>query len=65
VFGKRAGKDASSKNKDITSGKLTLEHIHRFEKELRDAGIVSKQASPMMLPEYRFEKALTSIQHVK
>lgn len=65
VFGKRAGKDASAKVNDITSGKLTLEHIRRFEKELRDAGIVSKQKSPMMLPEYRFEKALTSIQYLK
>jgi succinate dehydrogenase / fumarate reductase flavoprotein subunit len=64
VFGRRAGKDAAAKIKHISTGKLTLEHIERYEREIQEAGIVSDRKSPIILPDYRFEKALTSVKHV-
>ena len=64
VFGRRAGKDAAAKVGNISAGKLTLEHIENYEQELQKAGIVSDISSPMILPDYRFEKALTSVKHV-
>jgi succinate dehydrogenase / fumarate reductase flavoprotein subunit len=64
VFGRRAGKDAAAKVGDISAGKLTLEHIENYEQELQKAGIVSDVSSPMILPDYRFEKALTSVKHL-
>jgi len=64
VFGRRAGKHAAGKVGRISTGKLTLEHINEFEKELSDSGVVSDITSPMILPDYRFDKALTVIKHV-
>jgi succinate dehydrogenase / fumarate reductase flavoprotein subunit len=64
VFGRRAGKHAAGKVSRISTGKLTLEHINEFEKELSDSGVVSDIRSPMILPDYRFDKALTVIKHV-
>ncbi len=64
VFGRRAGKHAAEKVQSVSTGKLTLAHIRRYEAELREKGISSDVVSPMILPDYRFEKALTSIQHV-
>lgn len=52
VFGRNAGKNASKKCKNVKVGKLTLEHINRFAKELEDAGIVSDCVSPKLLPTY-------------
>jgi succinate dehydrogenase / fumarate reductase flavoprotein subunit len=64
VFGRRAGKHAAEKASGVSLGNLTLAHVSRFETELHDAGITTDTRSPMMLPDYRFEKALTRIQHV-
>ena len=61
VFGRRAGKNAAEKARSISAGKLSLDHIARFEKELLDGGIVSVLKSPMILPDYRFDNALTTI----
>lgn len=64
VFGRRAGKHAAEKAGHVCCGNLTLAHIRQFEAELHDAGIVTDVRSPMILPDYRFEKALTRVQHV-
>jgi len=64
VFGRRSGRHAAEKFREVKPGKLTLEHIKKFEKELSNVGIVSDITSPMILPDYRFERALTSIKHV-
>jgi succinate dehydrogenase / fumarate reductase flavoprotein subunit len=64
VFGRRAGKHAARKADRISTGELSLDHIARFERELHDAGIVSDMTSPMILPDYRFDKALTNVKHV-
>jgi len=57
VFGRGAGKYASRQSKGIRTGELTLEHIHRFEKERRDAGVEDAVPSPLLLPAYTHRKA--------
>lgn len=64
VFGRRSGRSAAQKVKSINTGKLTLDHISRYNEELAGAGIETEVRSPMLLPDYRFDKALTSIKHV-
>ncbi len=64
VFGRRSGRHAAEKFHGVSTGRLTLEHLKKFEGELSAADIVSDITSPMILPDYRFEKALTSIKHV-
>ena len=56
VFGRNAGQHASAKSKDVTVGKLTLEHIAKFDKEREDAGIVTDAVSPKLLPDYRRQR---------
>jgi aspartate oxidase len=64
VFGRRAGKDASGKVSGLDFAKPALTHIERFEEELSQANISSQVKSPLILPDYRFEKALTTIEHI-
>ncbi len=52
VFGRIAGKSAGKTFKDVTVGKLTLDHIAKFEKEIADAGIETETVSPKLLPDY-------------
>jgi len=52
VFGRNAGQSASAKAKETTVGKLTLEHINKFEAELTAAGIETDMVSPKLLPDY-------------
>ena len=53
VFGRSAGKNAAAKAKDVTVGKLTLDHVTSFEKEIEDASIATEAVSPKLLPDYR------------
>lgn len=52
VFGRNAGKYASAQSKNVTVGKLTLEHVNKYAKELEDAGVEPKVESPLLLPSY-------------
>ena len=52
VFGRNAGKNASAKAKSVSVGKMTLDHVAAFEKELQAAGVVSDCVSPKLLPTY-------------
>ena len=52
VFGRNAGKNASRKCKDVKVGKLTLDHVQRFAKEMEEAGINTETVSPKLLPTY-------------
>lgn len=56
VFGRNAGRNASAKAKDVKVGKLSLEHVSNFAKEMADAGIESDIVSPKLLPDYRRKK---------
>lgn len=54
VFGRRAALRAVEyvKKFKVQSFKLSLEHVGRFEKELKTAGINDPKVGPMLLPDY-------------
>ena len=56
VFGKTAGMVAAERSKDIRVGKLTLEHVEDFEKELEKAGVKTAEFSPRILPDYIYSQ---------
>jgi len=60
TFGRRAGARAS---KYIKSGvnlkKLTLDHVVRFEKDLKEAGIEKPLIAPILLPDYSTEEVIS------
>jgi succinate dehydrogenase/fumarate reductase flavoprotein subunit len=65
VFGRIAGKNAAlyAKNQ-AKDGKLTLDHVRAYHKELEEAGIETDRVAPMLLPDYTLphvkERQLTS-----
>ena len=58
VFGRSAGKNAAAKAKDVNVGKLTLDHVEKFEKEIKKAGIKTDAVSPKLLPNYTNQKSI-------
>jgi succinate dehydrogenase/fumarate reductase flavoprotein subunit len=53
VFGKIAGRNAVSYARErAKEGKLTLEHVRSYHRELREAGIEADRVSPMLIPDY-------------
>ncbi|MDD5288143.1 MAG: FAD-binding protein, partial [Dehalococcoidales bacterium] len=52
VFGRRAGVSAGQYAKQAKVGKLSLEHVRNWEKELKSAGLGSRPISPILLPNY-------------
>ena len=52
IFGRRAGKFAADYAKDTKIGKLNLNHIYEYEKEVKKLGIDKSKISPMVLPDY-------------
>ena len=52
IFGRRAGKFASEYAKGAKTGKLNLDHIYEYEKEVKKLGIDKSKISPMILPDY-------------
>jgi succinate dehydrogenase / fumarate reductase flavoprotein subunit len=65
VFGRRSGIHAAHKMRGVKIGKLSLEHVGAYSKSLRKAAIVAGASSPMLLPDYRYEKALSTVHHTK
>jgi len=59
VFGRRAGIYTAKYVKKAKVGKLTLEHIDKYNKMLERADIKSKKTAPILLPEYRGEMAIS------
>ncbi|MDD6800496.1 MAG: FAD-binding protein, partial [Firmicutes bacterium] len=57
VFGRNAGQNASARAKDVSVGRLTLEHISKFDAERDAAQIVTDAVSPKLLPDYRCKKS--------
>ena len=53
VFGRRAAMNAAEKAKGVILGKLNFDHVRKYEKELKEAGIETKRISPILLPDYR------------
>jgi succinate dehydrogenase/fumarate reductase flavoprotein subunit len=53
VFGRIAGASASVYAKEkFKDGKLTLDHVRRYHKELEEAGVITDRVAPMLLPDY-------------
>lgn len=52
VFGRRAGKYATEYLHNAKLGKLSLDHITKYEKELKGAGIKTDLITPILLPTY-------------
>jgi len=65
VFGRRTGRHAAEKSRQVKHGKLSLQHIQSYNAQLEEEQLATGKVSPLILPEYRFEKALTKIQHLK
>jgi len=59
VFGRRAGIYAAKYVKKAKVGKLTLNHIDKFNRMLDQENIKSDKTSPMILPEYRGDMAIS------
>lgn len=52
VFGRIAGAEAAKAAKEISVGKLNMDHVAAFEAELKAAGIAGGENSPKLLPVY-------------
>jgi succinate dehydrogenase / fumarate reductase flavoprotein subunit/L-aspartate oxidase len=53
VFGRIAGASAAFYAKEKSKeGKLTLDHVRRYHKELEEAGVITDRVAPMILPDY-------------
>jgi len=53
VFGRIAGINAAIFAKEkAKEGRLTLDHVRRYHKNLEEAGIITDRVSPMLLPDY-------------
>jgi succinate dehydrogenase / fumarate reductase flavoprotein subunit len=52
VFGRRAGRTAGQLFREAAPGKLTLNHVAAWEKEVVDAGIETDVISPLLTPDY-------------
>ena len=53
VFGRIAGESAADYAKAKTrDGRLSLQHVEDYHKELEKAGIVTDRVAPMLLPDY-------------
>ena len=62
VFGRRAGIASAERAKEMQKGKLTLHHVIEYEKELGEGDLLKKEIkAPLLLPDYRYEKALTKV----
>ncbi len=53
VFGRRAGKHAAERaQKGVDMGKMTLEHVDKYNQQVAKLGIPKEMVSPMVLPDY-------------
>ena len=52
VFGRRAGRAAALRAREVSFGELTLAHIEAWERERREAGLEDVEPSPLVLPKY-------------
>lgn len=59
VFGRRAGIYAAKYVKKAKIGKLTLNHLDKFNKMIDQVGLKPKSTAPIILPEYRGEMAIS------
>jgi succinate dehydrogenase / fumarate reductase flavoprotein subunit len=62
VFGRRAGIHAAEQSRGMMIGKPSLDHVVEYERGLEKEGVLKEMIrAPLILPDYRFEKALPKI----
>jgi succinate dehydrogenase/fumarate reductase flavoprotein subunit len=52
VFGRRAGRAAALRVKEVQQGKMTLAHVDKWHRDLEEAGVETDVVSPILLPDY-------------
>lgn len=52
VFGRRSGINAAALSRESRPGRLTLEHLNGYHRELAEAGLDRGMPSPAILPDY-------------
>ena len=52
VYGRRAGRAAGQRAREVKLGKLPLAHVDAWERELAASGIETEVESPLVLPDY-------------
>lgn len=53
VFGRIAGRHAAAyAGNQFKDGKLTLDHVEKYQRELNEAGVETDRVAPMILPDY-------------
>ncbi len=52
VYGRRAGRAAALRAKEVKLGQLTLDHLIGWERQLKEAGLEPRVVSPLLLPDY-------------
>ena len=63
VFGRRSGTHAATNFRKEKAKTLSLEHVRKHNAELKELMIETDKVSPLILPDYKFEKALISAQY--
>lgn len=56
VFGRRAGSSAADYIKGVKLGKLSLDHVKEYQRELEREGIFTSVKAPLLLPDYTREE---------
>lgn len=52
VFGRRAGKAAAMRAKEIELGKLNLDHVIKWKNKIKKIGLEIRSQSPKLIPDY-------------
>jgi succinate dehydrogenase / fumarate reductase flavoprotein subunit len=52
VYGRRAGKAAAQRAKKTKLGELTLEHVRKWQDELKKSGLEKRPITPKLVPDY-------------
>lgn len=61
VFGRRAGKAAAERARETKPGKLTLEHVRQWQRQLKEAGLEERPHSPILIPDYTRHGRIASL----
>jgi succinate dehydrogenase/fumarate reductase flavoprotein subunit len=60
VYGRRAGQAAAAYSKSAALGVVSVEHLTKFRRDLKDAGVTPGVISPRLIPDYVRRETATS-----
>ena len=61
VFGRRAGKAAAERARETKLGKVTLKHVTRWQRQLKEEGLEGRPLSPLLIPDYTRHGRIASL----